>query len=51
MRREAWLSLSLGEIEYIQSLLARHNKPRDWFLIRSIDEQTGGKYGKNWIWY
>jgi len=42
--------LSLGEWDYIQSLLARHNSRFDWYLVKKIDSETGGKFGKNYTW-
>ena len=40
--------LPLSQIEYIQSILAKHNTRFDWYLNHQIDEQTGGRYGQNY---
>ena len=50
MRDEIVLFFSKGQVDYIQGILAKHNRKYDWFLIKNIDEQSGGKYGKNYSW-
>ena len=50
MPNEVILFLSKGQVDYIQTILAKHNRKYDWALIKNIDHQTGGKYGKNWTW-
>ena len=50
MKNELILFLSKGQVDYIQTILAKHNRKYDWALIKLIDTQTGGKYGKNWTW-
>lgn len=50
MRGDIVLFLSKGQIDYIQSILAKHDRKYDWALIKNIDNQTGRKYVKNYTW-
>jgi len=50
MREERCAFLSLGEWDYIQTMLVKYGKGYGYHLSKKLDEQLGGKHPKNYSW-
>ena len=50
MTKQLVVFLSAGQIDYIMTALGQRGRKYDWALVHELEEQTGGKFGKNYSW-